>query len=44
MFRELGEFMLAKELLKKINWSDDNFSFLQLENAVNNKKSTVIKL
>ena len=44
MYRELGRFEKAKELLKKINWSDDNFSFLQIENAIINKKSTVIKL
>jgi len=44
MYRELGRFEKSKELLNKVNWTDDNFSFLQIENAVNNKKSIVIKL
>ena len=44
MYRELGQFDKASELLKKTIWTDDNFSFLQIENAVKNKKSTVIKL
>ena len=44
MYRELGKFEKASDLLKKINWTDNNSAFLQIENAVKNKNSTVIKL
>jgi len=44
MHRELGEFDEASDLLKKINGTDNNSAFLQIENAVITKKATVFKL
>jgi len=44
MHREFGQFDKASELLKKTIWSEDNFAFLQIKNAVKNKNSTLIKL
>lgn len=44
MHRELGQFDKASELLKKTIWAIDNFAFLQIKYAIQNKKTTVIKL
>ena len=42
--RELGQFDKASELLKKTIWANDNFAFLQIKNAIQNKRKTVFKL
>ncbi len=44
MYRELEYFEKAKQLLKENNWTENNLSFQQIKNAVNNNKSIVFKL